>query len=190
MVPLYTRVFQNRYEMIEYLMYNEVKYDLGMFMEFGVFNGNSINFIATFAPIKSVYGFDGFEGLPEDWFMGGTKKAFDRHGILPKVHRNVKLVKGWFDETLPLFLNMHDEKCAFIHIDCDIYSSTKTVFSLLKDRIVVGTVIEFDEYFNTPRWQDNEYKAFQEFIKETGHRYQYIGYVNNGGQQVSIKIIE
>jgi hypothetical protein len=51
-------------------------------------------------------------------------------GKFPDVRINVQLIKGWFNETLPKFTNLleSDDKIALLHIDCDIYSSTKTVF--------------------------------------------------------------
>ena len=59
-------------------------------------------------------------------------------------------------------------------MDCDLYSSTKTVFNLLKDKIVAGTVIVFDEYFNYLGWEQGEHKAFREFLAETGRDCDYI----------------
>ncbi len=68
-----------------------------------------------------------------------------------------------------------------MHVDCDIYSSTKTIFDLLASRIVAGTVIVFDEYFNYPGWRHHEYKAFQEFCATSGHSYRYLGYAGEKG---------
>jgi predicted O-methyltransferase YrrM len=101
---------------------------------------------------------------------------FDVGGKLPKVESNTKLHKGWFDQSLPRWLDAHPDKIAFVHIDCDLYSSTKTVFDLLKDRFQPGTVIVFDEYFNYPGWRKHEFKAFQEFIAENGVSYSYLAY--------------
>jgi hypothetical protein len=67
-----------------------------------------------------------------------------------------------------------------MHLDCDLYSSTKTVFDLQGDRIVSGTVIQFDEYFNYPGWRTHEYKAFHEFIYDRGLQYTYLGYTLAG----------
>jgi hypothetical protein len=74
-----------------------------------------------------------------------------------------------------------------VHVDCDLYSSTQTVFRHLKDRIVPGTVIAFDEFFNYPGWQDGEAKAFREFIESSGRRFEYLGYVATS-QQLAVKI--
>ena len=159
----------------------------GMYLEFGVFSGRTINHIADKTLDKIIYGFDSFEGLPEDWRTGFEEGTFKRIN-LPKVNSNVKLVKGWFNDTLPKFVEEHNEKCAFIHIDCDLYSSTKCVFDLLEDKIVSGTIIVFDEYFNYPDWQNGEYKALQEFIIQNNLLYEYIGYVEIM-EQVAIRII-
>jgi hypothetical protein len=69
---------------------------------------------------------------------------------LPHVSSNVTLIKGWFDQTLPPFLEKHPAPVSFLHVDCDLYSSTKTIFDSLRTRFRPGTVIVFDEYFNYP----------------------------------------
>lgn len=153
----------------------------GLILEFGVFSGRTINQIAQKLPEFKIFGFDSFEGLPEDWRTGYNKGTFAVEE-LPKVESNVELIKGWFDDTLEIFLKQHEENCSFIHIDCDLYSSTKTIFKCLKDRIKTGTVIVFDEYFNYPGWKNGEYKAFQEFINETSLKYEYIIYNQNHEQ--------
>ena len=104
-----------------------------------------------------------------------TKGKFTMKGKLPSVPDNVQLHVGWFDRTLPEFLQTTAENVAFLHIDCDIYESTRTVFDILRDRIVRGTVIVFDEYFNYPGWRLHEFKAFQEFIAKRSLKYEYIG---------------
>ena len=131
---------------------------------------------------------DSHEGLPERW-TSDPEGMYSAGGVLPDVKPNVQLIRGWFEETLPRFLKEHGEKCSFIHIDCDLYSSAKTVLSELRERIVPGTVIVFDEYFNYPGWQQYEYRAFQEFTEESGTAYEYIGYCRNG-QHAAVRITE
>ena len=158
----------------------------GVYLEFGVYQGYTINFISSILRDKVIYGFDSFEGLPETWREGFVKKAFNVNGNLPQVNENVRLVKGWFNETLPAFVKEHPEPCAFIHVDCDLYSSTKTIFDNLKNQIVSGTIIAFDEYFNYPGWQEGEYKAFMEFILENHLEFEYIARTEH--EQVAVKI--
>ena len=157
----------------------------GLYLEFGVFKGTSLNVIAESKPDKIVYGFDSFEGLPEDWEGVTSKGTFNVNGALPEVKENVKLVKGWFNETLPDFVKEHPEPCAFIHIDCDLYSSTKTVFNELKNKIVKGTVIVFDEYLNYLGWENGEHKAFTELLEESNLTCDYFFY---SAMQVAVKI--
>lgn len=154
--------------------------------EFGVYKGGSINHIAKQLPHKKVYGFDSFEGLPENWYSSAlTKGTFSVDGKLPRVQKNVTLHKGWFNETLPAWKQDHKEKPCLIHIDCDIYSATKTIFDELGNRIQTGTIIVFDEYFNYPDWQNGEFKAFQEFVKKYSITYEYIGFSR---MQAAVKI--
>ena len=161
----------------------------GIVLEFGVFQGKSINALADFLKDRLIYGFDSFEGLPEDWVYGTFKGHFDVQGILPRVKENVVLIKGWFNETLPSFIDQHKgETCAFIHIDCDLYSSAEMVLSSLSSMITTGTIIVFDEYFNYPGWEEGEFRAFKEFLEETGFQYRYLGYVSTG-EAVAIQIV-
>lgn len=158
----------------------------GGYLEFGVYKGSTINLISETKPDKIIYGFDSFEGLPENWHDNCQKGLFNLNGNLPQVNENVRLIKGWFDQTLPDFVKAHPEPCAFIHIDCDLYSSAKTVLNTLKNQIISGTVIVFDEYFNYPGWQDNEYKVFEEFVAENNINFEYIARTNS--TQVAVKI--
>jgi|SRR5579863_1717509 len=157
----------------------------GLYCEFGVYQGKTLNFIAPLVK-QEVHGFDSFEGLPEDWKQGHEKGTFAVKS-LPDVRSNVRLHRGWFEETIPPFRGEHPGPVAFLHLDADLYSSTHTVFDLLGDGIVPGTVIVFDEFFNYPGWADGEYKAFGEFRQERNVQLRYLGFVR-GGEQVAVKI--
>jgi hypothetical protein len=161
----------------------------GLYLEFGVYKGASINRFARLRPHVKFYGFDSFHGLPETWTMGALRGAFSVKGKLPPVRRNVGLIAGFFDASLPPFAAANKgRKIAFMHIDCDLYSSTKCVLSSLHDLIADGTIIVFDECFNFPNWQHSgEYKAFIEFIENAGLRYEFIGYIRHS-VQMAIKI--
>lgn len=154
--------------------------------EFGVFKADTLNHLAQLTD-RQLFGFDSFQGLPhgqsDHWEKGRFAVA-----ELPKVRPNVTLVNGWFDETVPGFLLEHSELVGFLHIDCDLYSSTKTIFELFEGRLCPGTVIVFDEFFNYPSWQDGEFKALNEFLDKTGLSVEYIGY-NRNGEQLAIKLM-
>lgn len=157
----------------------------GLVLEFGVFSGRTINHLASLDS-GTVFGFDSFEGLPEDWRPDIRKAAFKLEK-LPTVATNVELVVGWFEATLPDFLAANPGPVSFLHVDCDLYSSTRTVFQSLCDRIIPGTVIVFDEYFNYVGWRNHEYKAFAEFVAGSGVNYRYLGVVPTH-QQVGVII--
>ena len=177
-------IFDGRLSNLSYALKN-VTND-GLYLEFGVYKAQTTNHIAKNIN-KTIYGFDSFVGLPDNWTGHQTEAGgFDLKGILPPVKENVVLVNGWFKDTLPGFLQKHKENIAFMHIDCDIYSSTRDVFELCADRIKAGTIIVFDEYFNYPNWQNHEYKAFQEFVQKYNVKYEYLSVAV---QQVSVKII-
>ena len=155
----------------------------GLLLEFGVASGKSINTIAAAARGRTVHGFDSFEGLPEDWSGHvETRGSFSRKGELPKVRSNVRVHKGWFNDTLKKFREECPGPVAFLHIDCDLYSSTREVLQGLADRLRVGTVIEFDEYFNYPNWRQHEFRAWQEFVRDHGIEYRYLAMTVSDGR--------
>jgi hypothetical protein len=100
----------------------------GLFCEFGVYQGSSINYIAERINTR-IYGFDSFQGLPEHWRDGFSKGAFGLDAQqLPRCAANVELVVGTFRDTLPKFATDHPDNVSFLHIDCDLYSSARTIF--------------------------------------------------------------
>lgn len=145
----------------------------GLVLEFGVRFGTSIRVLA--AMFNEVHGFDSFEGLPDEWHHE-PKGSYTTKGVVPEVPANVTLHVGWFDSTLPAYLSKHKGPVRFINVDCDIYSSTKTLLELLAPRIVVGTVIVFDEYIGNEHWREDEYKAFQEAVVKHGWQYEYLSF--------------
>ena len=160
----------------------------GAIMEFGVAAGRSITVLAKAARGRTVEGFDSFEGLPEDWTGHRERRgAFSQKGVLPKVPANVRLHKGWFKDTIGVWLAANPEKIGFIHVDCDIYSSTREVLWSLRDRLQIGTVIAFDEYFNYPNWRQHEARALKEFVANFGITYRYIAFTAHDGA-VAIEI--
>lgn len=147
-----------------------------LWLEFGTAGGTTINYISQFTP-HPVYGFDSFEGLPEDWREGFLKGAFHQNGHLPAVRPNVQLVKGWFSDSLVPFLETHNQQVSFVHIDCDIYSSTTFVLETLRERLAPGCIIVFDELVNYDGFdEDNgELHAFYEFVTKYNLQFKWIG---------------
>jgi len=160
----------------------------GVIAEFGVWKGYSINFFARNCPKAKVFGFDSFEGLEEDWHGTGLPKGhFSTNGQLPNCERNVILVKGWFEDTLPKFCGvLQQEKIHLLHMDADTYKPTAYVLSSLSNNLGKGTIIIFDEYFGYLNFRLHEFKAWQELVDSSGLKYRYIGYTE---MQVAIEIL-
>jgi Macrocin-O-methyltransferase (TylF) len=181
-------IFRDRWELLVHTARSAP--EQGLMLEFGVADGASLRYVAS-RVTRSFHGFDSFEGLPEDW--SGTferKGKFGRSGALPEVPANARLYPGWFAETLPRFLGEHaGEAVAFAHVDCDIYASTATVLEHLGDRLRPGAILVFDEYFNYPNWQRHEWRAFQEFVRDTGTTYTYLGFAQKNGH-VAVRLGE
>ncbi|MGH7125331.1 MAG: class I SAM-dependent methyltransferase [Stellaceae bacterium] len=181
-------IFRDRWELL--LHAARAAPPQGLMLEFGVADGASLRYVAS-RVARSFHGFDSFEGLPEDW--AGTferKGKFGRAGALPAMPTNARLYPGWFADTLPRFLGEHGgETVAFVHVDCDIYASTATVLRHLGDRFGPGAILVFDEYFNYPNWQRHEWRAFQEFVRDTGMAYTYLGYAQKNGH-VAVRLGE
>jgi len=158
-------------------------------LEFGVYDGRSLNYFSNKKKNITWHGFDSFEGLQENW-RGGffAKNHFNLNGVLPKVNENVILYKGWFKDTLPIFLKNNHEKISFIHIDCDTYESTKNILNNIKfERFINNSTILFDEYMGYINWKNHEFKAWQEYVKDNKVNYKYVAF---GHRQAIIKIIK
>lgn len=154
----------------------------GAVVDVGVTTGKTLARIVAFLRDREVYGFGMSSGLPEDWRPGFPAGSF-KQDELPEV-RGATIVDGPFGETLPKFVAEHPEPIALLHVDTSIYSSTVQALEILDARIVTGTVVVLDEYFNYPGWQDGEYKAWGEYVERTGVRFRYEGYTFDNEQVV------
>jgi hypothetical protein len=163
----------------------------GMALEFGVYSGKTLTEIARSRKGVDVYGFDSFEGLPEHWRAGFPEGTFGGEMLPdgPPVVEGAELVVGWFDDTLPKFLETHPGPVAFLHVDCDIYSSTKTVLELVGPRLRPGSVVVFDEFFNYPGWQFGEYRAWGEHVDATGWKFSYEAFTIDN-EQVAVRLTD
>jgi len=140
------------------------------YLEFGVFKGESTNFFSKF--VNHFYCFDSFEGLKEDWVgTNAPKGTFNLDKKIPKLNSNVVPIAGWVEDTLDSFLNEHNPKINFVHLDMDTYNSTKFTLEKLKPYLVKNAIILFDELYNYVGWEDGEYKALREVFKEEEFEY-------------------
>jgi O-methyltransferase len=176
--------FAHRFE-----LYSAINQQLGnqaiCYLEFGVWKGASLLKWTELNtnPDSRFYGFDSFEGLPEEWqHVGGTttKSKFDLGGVLPIANTpRVELVKGWFQHTIKPFLKEHEiTHPLVIHNDSDLHSSTLYTLAMLDSYILPGDVILFDEY-SSPL---NEFLAWKEYQKAFMRTAKCIGMSNDWTQ--------
>ena len=118
--------------------------DNGIFAEFGVHNGGSINGFARILQRynKKIYGFDSFEGIEENWKIDVLKGVLNRNGKPPVVEPNVELLIGKAQDTLPGFIKKNvNSYFSFIHLDMDTYTPTKFTLEILKPFLKKNSVI-------------------------------------------------
>jgi hypothetical protein len=160
-----------------------------LFLEFGVYKAESINYFSNILKKynKNIYGFDSFEGLEEEWITTEYHEieTFSLKGIIPKINKNVLIIKGKVHDTFEEFIfNNKSSKISFMHVDMDTYLPTKFVLEKAKPFLIKGSVILFDEFYGYPGWQNQEYKAFNEIFNDT--QFEYIAFAS---RQVAIRII-
>ena len=173
----------------------------GHVMEFGVYRGKTMQHISEYFQDQTCWGFDSFVGLPEPWYIRSGENAkthpagkFDmrQEPEQPRFRDNVELMSGWFKDSIPKWLLYHNGAVRFLHVDCDLYSSTRTVLDLLNSRIVPGTVIVFDELYpwDNPEhydlWAEGEFRALGEWLAEHDRAFRTL--LRSSHQQCSIKI--
>ena len=144
--------------------------------EFGVGTGISARRLMKLLDnTGTLYLFDGWEGLPDDWHLSPAKVnwtgsyKFDKPRFKDK---RVCFIDGWFADTLPYDF---PGQLGLINIDCDVYSSTRTVLAGITPWVGSGTVMIFDELIGYTNYAEHEYKALMEWLDDTGHRMEWIG---------------
>lgn len=158
----------------------------GLMLEFGVASGRSLRMIAEARQGRLVFGFDSFQGLPQDWRIGFGSGEFVQER-LPDVP-GAELVVGLFEDSLPRFVKEHDGVVAFLHCDADLYESTCSILRHAGDRLRRGSVVLFDEYFNFPWWEEHEHKAWTEWTAEHSVDFEYIAFTWEH-QQVAVRVL-
>ena len=134
----------------------------GICIELGVFQSRSLRILRAYFQ-GDIYGCDSFQGLPEEWRPGFPAGIF---ATRPQPIEGTTFIVGLFQDTFPDWLPTLTKPVTLIHVDCDIYSSTKYALTAIEPYMADGCVILFDEWHNYPGWEDHEAKAFTEFLDE------------------------
>jgi O-methyltransferase len=137
----------------------------GSIVECGTWRGGMIAGIAEIlGKQRRYYLCDSFQGLPlAKEIDGDAARAWQADTKGPWYHDNCraseedakaamllsgandyKILRGWFEETLPRFPR---EPIALLRMDADWYDSTKCILENLAHRVVPGGLIVIDDYY-------------------------------------------
>ncbi|MDA8017634.1 MAG: class I SAM-dependent methyltransferase [Thermoanaerobaculia bacterium] len=164
---------------------SESREPAGDYLEFGVYQGNSLVCMDRALDALNVggmrlFGFDSFEGLPASaefdqiWSQGQfrsdlefTRQLLDDAGV---DWDRIELVKGFYDEVLnePLAAQLGLDVASMVMIDCDLYSSTRDALAFCGPRLADDAVILFDDWESTDE-EHGEKLAFREFLEANPH---------------------
>ena len=155
----------------------------GDYAEFGCWSARSFRMAYDASRRVSypcrMWAFDSFQGLPAPqevadahprWVAGTMAISLDafhaacqRHGIPADAYR---VVAGWFDQSLaPDAPGERPGDICLAYIDCDLYSSTRSVLEFLRPRLKHGMIVAFDDYFAwSPTDISGERRALSEFM--------------------------
>ena len=166
-------------EMYRHVHDEIIKTDAIDYLEFGVFQGESIRYWTSInkRPESRFFGFDSFEGLPEDWKDGMPRGHFDTGGSTPKIaDARVQFVKGWFVNSVPPFARDFTTRNRLVlHLDADLYSSTMLPLVHFERLMTAGTLLIFDEFYD----REHEYKALMDWQKIFGREVRVVAEMDN-----------
>ena len=174
---------ENAFEMVRIVEKNNIP---GAFVECGVAQGGTAAMLVCAQDELGSFKrnncfFDSYEGLPEptkDDYIKGKTGSFIRplpkgsclgtieqvsdlmYKKLKKSSKNVKLIKGWFQDTIYPYKDKIKE-IAILRLDGDWYESTKIPLENLYDQVSVGGIVIIDDYGTC----FGSKKATDEFIK-------------------------
>ena len=154
------------------------------FYEFGVFRGEAFKYLIT--TFKNGFGFDTFEGLPEDWH---EEKAgsYSSGGSIPEIAGG-EFIAGKFEDTLPSFFSKPRPVASIINFDADLYSSTICALNNAKSVIDSRTILIFDEFIVNENWEQDEYKALNEFCTLNNYAFEVLA-VSFFTKQAAVKLV-
>ena len=170
--------FKTRSMLYDYLNSEIIKKRPIDYLEFGVFEGNSIKYWSEINThnMSKFWGFDTFTGLPETMFVPINtlnKGIFDMGGKLPVIaDKRVSFVKGLFQDTLSKFLKEQPMPSSLvIHIDSDLYSSSLYVLTRCNDILIPGAIIIFDQFSAVL----DEFRALKDYCSSYRKKYEVLG---------------
>ena len=145
-------------------------------VECGVYHGFSLRLLSDRIR-RPIHGFDSFQGLPETWKPGEPAGSYSTRGRLPSIAAHVQLHPGWFEQTVPDFAARLEAPIALLHVDCDLYSSTRTVLTHLGPRLAPGSLLVFDDFLSYEGYEQHEFRAAHEYFAATTQQFELVAAV-------------
>ena len=153
----------------------------GDVVEFGVFKGEWVNRLYDLMQAarleRRLWGFDSFQGLSKPsgefddpyWKEGMFNAGLEEVRRLVKADQrtSIKLVPGFFSESLKSQEAKDLRQVSFVRIDCDIYEPAVECLDFLGDRLSHGSILVFDDWSHNPHL--GETKAFFDWVKTVPH---------------------
>jgi len=169
--------------------------------EFGVASGKSMIEVLKTLKDKNLnfncfYGLDSFIGMPEchaeplwqsEWAEGNfsSKETYDCKSVeevitflqsniepfLFQEEQTLKLIPGFYSDSLPTLEVESLRPAAILDIDCDLYSSTYEVLDFMATNSLIkpGTIIIYDDWGGSPGYitqADGESRAHKEICEK------------------------
>jgi len=161
------------------------------YLEFGVYQGYATRSWTALSrhPESRFFGFDTFEGLPEDWEFFNEivpRGTWQTGGRPPHIHDpRVKFIKGIFQETLPDFLKTFTPKNRLvINCDADLYTSTLYLLVTLNYLLGPGQIVIFDEFSTV-----YEFKAFRDFTRSFRRKYELLASADRFCERAAMEFV-
>jgi O-methyltransferase len=174
--------FRERGEMYRYVHDSFIKAEAVDYLEFGVFQGESLR---QWVDLNNhtgsrFFGFDSFEGLPENWRSGQAKGCFNVGGAVPRIaDQRVNFIKGWFEDTIPPFARDFSAKNRLVlHLDADLYASTMLALLYLNPFMSKRTLLIFDEFYD----RNHEFKALMDWQRIHRRKFRVVAQMGNYGK--------
>ena len=180
---------KSREELLSHVCCNHLT--SGDIAEFGVREGITMRIIqGSTLNSRLYYGFDSFKGMPASQYPTAYTKGElkMRRNDIPQFNSQTTIIEGWFKDTLTSDKTYFKNPLAFIHLDADIYESTKLALNYCLPFMGAKTIIQFDEiYCPKANSEYHEYKAWIEFVEEYDVQHEVVGTSRRG--QAAFRIL-
>lgn len=187
------RIFENRLQIYDYINNSICSQEPIDYLEFGVAQGDSINYWSKINTNKKsrFFGFDTFEGLHEPFDRiryTDPVGTFSNNGEVPNLcDRRVQFIKGLFQDSLLCFLDEFiPENRLIVHNDSDLYTSSLYLLTSLDRLFKPGSICVFDEFFCS----SHEFQAFYDYTTSFRRKYSVLAATINSGARYTQVVIE